>query len=390
MAHPHKTRRAAAALFAGLLASLALAGCGKKQVAVDPGRVLEGENTGVSRLIMNPNLGIIASVRVSDPGGSGGTVLVPIALLYLERPGLPKALLLDNSTAGAFTIHASDAQTGAHEILPFPLRPYVRWLDGGWEAYDATLPGGGRQDTYQGRGLIQGAVTARSPLTNQARVDALPATFAVRIGHGDPDGDPLPFTDSLFTLIWDPVPGAASYLIHVFQPRSDSRDRDKADLVVPRPIGIGKTRDYFVGILPGTAVRYTLGDPGATILTRRQTFKAQVYFARVTALDAQGRMLAIGVPAASFPGEDTYGIFEYPQASLPAVLPGDVAEQLAAMAFAISPDAQVSLEILALRVETQSKLPETAPPPVFHAPLPSSPWADPPPLPVLVAGGAMQ
>jgi hypothetical protein len=182
--------------------------------------------------------------------------------------------------------------------------------------------------------------------------------FGVQLVHGDPAGVTSNYTDSLFTLRWDAVPGAANYVLHVFQPQSDARAPDVLASAIPGPLTIGKTRDQFLVLLPGTVTQYRLGDPGGIVLARGKTFMGQAYLARMSALDAQGRVIGIGVPRTSFAGEAVYGLLDFTQSEVKDRLPPEVASRIVEEAFAVAPDAVVTFDLLALSVQTQAKLPD--------------------------------
>src|SRR4029453_10956319 len=79
-----------------------------------------------------------------------------------------------------------------------------------------TPPAGVSQD-YVGRGLLDGAGSAQAPKTNVATTGTdLVATDLLYTGPTGilPDVRPL---DSLLTLEWAPVAGAAGYWVHVYQ-----------------------------------------------------------------------------------------------------------------------------------------------------------------------------
>src|SRR6185503_10998086 len=144
---------------------------------------------------------------------------------------------------------------------------------------------------YRGRGLLAGAATERSPLTNMASSsDTALIDVRLRVLHGAPPFEP--YTDSLFTLAWDPVPGAVGYYLHVFQFRNDLRDDNERTIAgAPAPFYEGKSKDIYAAFIPAGVTQHKIGDPGVTLFTRRATFYGQAYNARLSAVDASGRMI---------------------------------------------------------------------------------------------------
>lgn len=355
MAHRSIVRRAGAALAAGWLAAAALSGCSKKLTAVDAGYVPEGTESAVSKLIAYPGLPSLVNATVRN---EGRIRVVPLTTQLTD--GAPRAaslLLLDGSASSEFALYRADDASGAAEALPFTLRPFTRWLDLGWDAFRIQLDQADPSGRYRGLGLIDGVRTSRSPITNQSSADRTPTFFRMFIRHGSPNGEGSNFTDSLFTIAWEPVAGAAQYLLHVYQFRSDTRAPDVLRLCRPGPMALGKTRDIYLTMLPGTLSSHRVGDPDGIVLTRRTTFMAQAYFVRMSALDSDGRLLGVGVPAPSYPGEPIYALYNLSEGDVRSYIPSETAQRLLNEAFAVAPDAGVSVEMLALLVQTQRKLP---------------------------------
>jgi hypothetical protein len=216
-------------------------------------------------------------------------------------------MIFDGTAAGGFQVFRREQGGGMRLLNDFVLTPSQRWLDSQWELYsfrddDPARPA---PPTYRGRGLLSGAATERSPLTNVAsNTDTTLIDVNLRIIHGSPPFEP--YTDSLFTLAWNAVPGAAGYYLHVYQFRNDLRDDLERTLAgCAAPFFEGKSKDIYAAFLPAGVTQHKIGSPGVTVFTQRTTFYGQVYNARVSAVDANGNMIGF-----SRRGDDRIGPYE--------------------------------------------------------------------------------
>jgi hypothetical protein len=295
-------RRIALFAIAALALPVVLSGCAKKITSADAGYVkLEGTPNPDARLTVWPDQ---PNTRwfytdLGPPGPSPEDTLLLRASVYRSGPGAYQVLLLDGSDASGFEMFRRASNGGFEPMRDFVLNSPRKWLDSHWELYQLTdgAPSGFSPPTYMGRGLLAGMTTALSPLTNPAVVAANVDTNLKYIGDINP-------VDSLFTMAWEPVAGAAGYWLHVYQFRSDTGQEELVESGSPSPVWNGKVRDYFVGWVDASVNSYRLGDPGALVLTRKAPLRGQVYLVRITALNAQGEVISYMTGSRGFIQED--------------------------------------------------------------------------------------
>lgn len=298
-----------ALLLAGFAALLA-AGCSKKVTSVSESYTSpEGTESPNSRLVVFPDYPIARTyiADFSPPGPSETDRVDSVVILRKGSPTTMNGMIFDGTAAGGFQVFRREQGGGMRLLSDFVIEPSHRWLDSQWEFYSFRDDDPTRlaPPTYRARGLLSGAATERSPLTNLATSsDTALADIGLRILHGSPPFEA--YTDSLFTLAWNAVPGAVGYYLHVFQFRNDLRDELERTLAgVPAPFFEGKSKDLYAAFFPPTVTQHKLGGGGGTLFTRRQTFFGQIYYARVSAVDAEGRMIAT-----SRLGDDRIGPYE--------------------------------------------------------------------------------
>ncbi len=287
----------AAALLAGLLAA---AGCAKKVTSADPNYTApEGRLSADARLIVFPDAPItVQTWGDAEPEGPGaGDSLVSTEQVYLLGPGAIHGTIFDGTAASAYQVLRRDPNGGYRQLKDYVLNPVRRFLDSQWELYtwDDTRPSGYAPASYLGRGVVAGAVTPTSPLTNPGE---LAGTAIADLAYTGLTAPP----DSNITMKWRPVSGAKGYWMHVYQFKGGPEERILS--ASPAPFVPNLTRDFFVGYVPAPADSYKIGMPGALVLTRRTLLMSIEYLVRVSAVDASGRMIAT-----------TYGVND--------VVPGD-------------------------------------------------------------------
>ena len=283
-------RRLPAALLA--LAALAFTGCAKKATAVDPSYTRpEGVSGSGAKLVVYPDLATYEAVflDLAPAGPDTGDIFVGIEASRVGPEGTVHGMVFDQTAANGYQVLRSEAGGGLRELKDFLLPAQTKYLDTGWECYPFDDPDPARVSptTYVARGALDGQIGANAPVTNVGAIgDSLMADLPLSFYPA------LATIDSAFTLEWDPVPGAAGYWFQVYQFRSDLRSFGEVLLSgVPAPIYVGKEKDIYLAYLPASVTRYKIGDP-ATILTRKLTHFGEVYFARVSAVDANGRLIA--------------------------------------------------------------------------------------------------
>lgn len=282
-------------LLAVALAAAALSGCVKKQpTEVNPEYVPEGTFSPQARLIVYPDLPstlLIYFDKNTDPLAPNplGDSLIGTLQVRRRSAGTIHLQLFDGTPASAFELLRRESNGGYFSVNDFLLPPARKWIDGQREVYVASdaSPSGFSPATYLMRGLVGGEITPESPLTNAAVATGVPLAPVTYTGGTAP-------SDSLFTISWGAVTGAAGYWVHVYQFLEANRDEQVLS-GVPAPAYVEKERDFFLGYVPAPTTSYKLGTtpPDVDIYTRRLTLRGQVYLVRITAVDATGAMIAM-------------------------------------------------------------------------------------------------
>jgi hypothetical protein len=281
-----------ARVLAAAFAVAALAGCVKKQpTEVSPTYTPEGTFSTRARLIVYPDApSILLNILDRPPVGSIGTEDTLLSTTELRRAsaGTFHMMLFDGTQANAFELLRRETGGGYFSVNDFLLNPTRKWIDGQREVYVTSdpRPGSFSPATYMLRGLIGGAITSDSPLSNAAIVNTAPILPITLTSSTEP-------VDSLFNISWVPVPGAAGYWVHVYQFLEAQRS-DQVLSGVPAPAYVERVRDYFLGFVPAPNNSYKLGSTPADvdIFTRRTTLRGQSYLTRVSAVDASGALIA--------------------------------------------------------------------------------------------------
>jgi hypothetical protein len=283
---------------AGVLALAALAalsGCASKVASVDSSFVSpEGSPSANTSLVVFDDREVLSYVYLdfSPPGPDPGDQLSEVVSYRRGAPGTVHGMIADGTAASGFQVFRTEAGGGTRQLLDYPTVPKHRWLDTGWELYSFSdgAPTTDPKPTYQCRGLIEDAATATSPLSNRGILgDTSLVNLKLHVIHQLP---PANYTDSLFTLAWTAVPGAAYYSVHVYTFRGDLRsESDRIVAAAPAPFFDGKSDDLYAVLVAGNRTSYKLEDPALKLLTRRRTFFDKEYLARVAAIDSSGRMI---------------------------------------------------------------------------------------------------
>ncbi len=292
----------------GLLGGLLATGCARKPTAVDASYSnAEGVPDTTAHLMMWPEQEAVTLQYTDNPpfGPDPSDVLIGPVRYSRRPPGTRNGIILDGTKANAFEIMRREPSGGLLEFLDFPLVPRERWLDGHGDIFqfvDEAAPGAAVE--YIARGLIGGAPTAQSPLSNTAMFGQ-PPIGAITLSFP---------TDT--TAIWNPVPGAQLYIAHILQ-FSQSTPMERVLASAPIPVYVGQSRDFFLGIStqPDTVGR---SQPfNGTVLTNKDMTPGQYLF-RVTALDAAGNLIAASVgDSAVVQGDGFYEVYASGGAILP-------------------------------------------------------------------------
>jgi hypothetical protein len=274
----------AAALVAG---ALALAGCAEKVTNVDAGYTApEGRSDADARLVVYPDVPIVVETfRDILPDGPDPTdPLQGSEERYIARGAL-HGIIVDGTAATGYQVLRREANGGYAQLKDYTLSPVARFFDSHWELYAFTdgTPSGFTPPSYVGRGIVSGAVTPLSPLTN---VGMIGATTVANLTY---TAFPFP-PDSNINMTWNQVPGAAGYWIQIYQFMGGTQERLLS--AQPAPFVVSDARNYFVGYVPAPAGSYRLGEPGAVVLFQRGLLMKQEYIVRISAVDGQGQLIA--------------------------------------------------------------------------------------------------
>ncbi len=294
------------------LAALGLAGCSKQKTTVEPSFSRpEGAPAaaGAAQLVLWREAPAIIEIWQDNlpMGRDDNDRRLSTIPFGTDLPGRIRGLVLDSTAAGSYQILRRDPAGGYAELKDYLTIPTRRWLDLHWESYVFTDDDTAHAlRTYIGRGVIGGAVTLTSPLTNEARDTSRVVANVNYTGSTgfDRDGNPVPL-DSLFLMEWTAVPGAAGYYVQVYQPSFNlTTNGEQVMSGMPAPLFVGKSRDILLAYLPEPSpptARVSLRvprpgasppRPGAHFMTVRGTNYGQEYRVRVAAVDALGRMIA--------------------------------------------------------------------------------------------------
>ena len=293
------------ALAAGLAWALVfgLAGCAKKVASVDPNYVSpEGKFSPEARMVVTNDVPV-TYLKYIDKANDG---LTPDDSLdadspfdvYNTGPGAIVMTILDSTVVSGYQLLRRESNGGYRIAQNFSAVPARRWLDTQWEAYSLVdpSPSGFQPPTYVGRGLFSGIVTTNSPLTNTAMVTAptvanLDFDYQGMFNLLDLQAGIHTYNppDSIFNMKWAAVPGAAGYWISIYEFTGDAIEALRSRL--PAPVYLGKSRDSYLCYVPASQTTYTIGDP-ATILRRTPIINRHYYRLRISAVDAEGTLLA--------------------------------------------------------------------------------------------------
>lgn len=279
---------------AALALPAALAGCSKKITSADAGYTqLEGTPDPSAQLMVWPDLPneVRYYADLGTPGPSEADTLLGTELVYRSGPGAVQSMLMDGGNSSGFEFFRRSSNGGFEPMRDYVVNSPRKWLDSQWELYELTdaHPSGYAPPTYMARGLLAGATTKNSPLTNPAQLAGATTRSLVYSGNLFPAR-----SDTNFTMSWGAVPGAAGYWVHVYQFRSDATTNEAISSGTPSPVWNGKVRDQFVGYVTAPLTTYKLGtnDPGVRVLTYKPPISGQVYLVRVSAVDANGQVVA--------------------------------------------------------------------------------------------------
>jgi hypothetical protein len=303
-----------------LLPALAGMSCSVDDV-LDPGYVPEGVAADSSALlILWPEIPVVGSVYSDQaPIGPGlEDVFIEGRAFQRDAVGTFHGMVLDHTIADEYEILRTEPGGGMIPLFDFNVLPRRSWLDRQWEAFrfDDRSPSGFQPPTYQGRGVVSGAITPNSPLTNRAS-QQVPAMLPISL-----------FYTSDTTVSWNAVPAASYYIAHIYNLRQ-ATPNEQILSGQPAPIYIGQSRDFFIGLsrTPGelgfSPVKNILKlgtGYNPIVLTARDSLPDSFYELRVTAVDSLGQLIGFSSgDSAVVTGVGTYVRYPKGSRSLPRV-----------------------------------------------------------------------
>ena len=286
------------------LAGIGVVGCSKKVTAIDaslapptyPEGVRDTLSTSLSDLVVWPDIPNPVEIVYADT-----TRANEFFTRYRAEEDATVGSIIDYIGSAGYQMFRRENGGGFRRLFDFALTATKRWGDRSYLgtpqgtvvlppaqmfAFADPAPPTAAVPGYMGRAVVSGISSAHSPLTNLGEV----------AGGASVIGWTIDFTDSLLDIRWSPVSGAKGYWVHIYQPRNDIRTSVEAitnGLVAP--VVIGKVRDLFIGYFPATETGYKLGNPappGARILYYRVLQGATVVLVRISAVDAEGQLIA--------------------------------------------------------------------------------------------------
>ena len=305
------------AVLAVLAVALGLAGCSRKKLnTVDAGYVPEGTRSSYAIMLLYPEAPLEADRWVDNgpQGASPDDSLLGAFVLPPLHPGAVMGTVLDSTNASSYEVFRRESNGGFHRFQDYVSHPATKWLDSQWEAYSFQdgSPSGFQPPTYLGRGVVAGTVTSLSPLTNEATLGA-PVVSNISFDFSTAksmEGPPWPTgtigsdwglsncdsayhpPDTLFTMAWQPVPGAAGYWIQVYQ--FTGNVTQKLESGYPQPLSLTQSRDFLVAFVRAPATTFQMKNPaGAMVLTRKTLLSGQEYEVRISAVDDNGTLLGM-------------------------------------------------------------------------------------------------
>ncbi len=314
---PDRTRRPAVALAPVALLATALslaafgAGCAPKITSVNSSYTMpEGTVSPKSIMMIWPDAPTTAyyytDLGPTDPDPTDHLDRVETPRRY--PPGTIQGMVFDQTNADRFQIFRREANGGVRQFANVTAQRTRQDLISQFDVFHwfDTAPSSYSPPTYIGRGLINDVANQSSPLTNP--VQLAPRNLfnmnlaAVWWSNTDPTKGPA-FPIPRIKLHWTPVPGAAFYLLHVYDFRSDIRGLDERILSgTPTPFYDGQATDYLLAsVAPTVSLLFVnMGILGVN--------KPNV-MVRISAIDSQGQLIGISAghddPLQAFVGNPT-------------------------------------------------------------------------------------
>ena len=272
-----------------VIGALALAvGCEERPTGYDPNpNSPEGVFSPDARLVSYRNQALRVMIR---DYASTNIDSVVVGVSQFSGPAtMPLLLLFDGTLSNQFEMYRRDSGGKFERTADFDLDSHFKYVSAGVETYFTTdpAPGSFTPPSYMARGLLNGVATHVSPLSNESLMLQTDLPQILYNGELNP-------LDSLFTLSWVAVNGAAGYWIHAYEKPIAAGQRMQC--AIPAPLSYLTAGDLLVGFYPGnnpgSSIHYRLGSPGLLTLVYNAPLLGHDYFIRVTAVDATGQVIA--------------------------------------------------------------------------------------------------
>ena len=271
-----------APLAAVVLVALAMAGCSKKITSADPGYTAPEGRTEVSaQQIVYPDLPIDVQLWKIKRANCDECVdtLMSTTPLYTAGPDVIKGMIFDGTASSRYEILRRELNGGYAPLYDYALDPSLRFPQSGWKLFtwQDGRPSGFDPPTYLGRGIVSGVTTVTTPLTNVAVDHAADLQLIFMV------------TDSLRSFGYTPVTGAVAYVMQVYKQKNGYADAAFYN-AAPAPLATQDHRDFLVAWLP--AVNGVVDNSQVKVLMQFSYVPGALYAMRMSALDAQGRLIA--------------------------------------------------------------------------------------------------
>ena len=272
-----------------LIGALALvAGCEKRPTGYDPNpNSPEGVFSPDARLVSYRNQALRVMIR-----DYASTNIDSVVVGVSQFPGaatMPLLLLFDGTQSNQYEMYRRDDGGKFQRTGDFDLDSHFKYVSAGIESYFTTDPAPGNYSppTYMARGVLNGVATHVSPLSNESLMLQTDLPEILYNGELNP-------LDSLFTLSWVAVNGAAGYWIHAYEKPIASAQRLQCS--IPAPLSYLTAADLLIGFYngnnPGGSIQYKLGSPGLLTLVYNPPLLGHDYQIRITAVDPTGQVIA--------------------------------------------------------------------------------------------------
>ncbi|MEO6461654.1 MAG: hypothetical protein ABIP29_01110 [Candidatus Eisenbacteria bacterium] len=237
--------------------------------------------------------GLVAAALLVAIGGCGDNSGIPVGFAPDGRPSQAVLLLspvadtlgnyvgleasiLSPPPADGFRVYIDPAGEGFRPATEAPVPPLTS-LGSGWSIYKAVVDGydPAVPTQFVARGARDGVESIQSPLTN---VGYIPATTAAALLQFLPVTitQPEDSTGIAPLLAWEPVPGAVSYLVQIYDVNS-----------LPIYIALSTSNVHQFGVGPG-------------VIFEQQPMRGGPHFMLVQAVDVGSRIIGVNLALYSF------------------------------------------------------------------------------------------